>query len=61
MTCFIIKTLRRSCIIQKNSAQQELSFDNVGNTTLVAFERASPLAVELDDIVVCCRLISSLL
>ena len=41
-----------SCITQNNSVQQELSFNNVGDNTLNVFEKASPLAVDLEDIFV---------
>ena len=38
--------------IQKNSVQQESSFDDVGDNTLVIYGKASPLAVDLKDIYV---------
>ena len=48
---------------QKNSVQHELSFNNVGDNTLVLYGKASPLAVDLEDVFVSCHshLFSSLL
>ena len=39
-------------IIQKNSVQQESSFNDVGDNTLAIYGKASPLAVDLEDIYV---------
>jgi hypothetical protein len=41
-----------SCITQENSVQQELSFSDAGDDTLVICGKVSPLAVDLEDIFV---------